>query len=274
MKGLDSYQNGTKETWRGWQWNQIVKRLCGPKPLGPAATREKLKDKLVVYLVGPNDVDRDVAVRKGFRSENLIAVDIDRKRVSSTRAAGGLAVAGSLTHIAAAWPTNRPVDALIADFCFGFDVEFMKFAHAICMSPMLSPHAAVSVNLLRGRDAFNDTVRKKYFPDSNHEDKRRNIKVAGMFANLAACFATADANPSSEDTDAAVDAMSPAMYSYKSGPQWFDSVVFTWIGCAGCRCSRLCDRYDDHAWPKRPTEMAKRQISATMAIRTARTRYN
>lgn len=267
MIGLDSYQNGTKETWRGWQWNQIAKRLCGPKPLGPAAARERLRDKVAVYLVGPNDIDRDVAVRKGFRTENLIAVDVDRERVTGTREKGGLAIAGDLTHVIAAWPINRQVDAVVADFCSGFDVGFMRFAHAICMAPFLRHGAVVSINLLRGRDALNQTVRDKYFEGSS--DTRRNVKVAGMFANLVACMVTGKENPPAHATDAIVDEMSPALYSYKSGPQWFDSVVFTWQ-IDTCQCKRLCDQYDHEAWPRTKTKKAKQQIAATMAIRTMR----
>jgi hypothetical protein len=74
-----NYKFGTKANWRRWQWNRIVERLAVP-----------VRDAVVVYLAGPEDLDRPVALSKGFRPDNLIAVDRDGDVVKQLRMNGTL----------------------------------------------------------------------------------------------------------------------------------------------------------------------------------------
>lgn len=279
MKGLDSYQNGTKETWRGWQWNQIVNRLCGCRELGPASTRNELRDKVVLYLVGPNDIDRQVAIKKGFRNENLIAVDFDRSRVDAVRKDGGFAVCGNLTHIAATWPASKPVDAVIADFCCGLTEEVGKFVEALVAHGMLKDNGALSMNLLRGRDSINDEVRMVAGrPGLKHRGDWAALLVASEIFKQKFDNKPVPEGAKAGDIERLKSLMEqyrkgiynwllPSFYSYRSGVQLFDSVVMQFPSFAekpGLPCV--------HTLPPKKILAAKRQIAATMAIRTMRTK--
>lgn len=62
--GIENYNFDEKNKWRIWNWNRIRERLtCKPR------------DALVLYLAGPQDLDRAVAMRKGFDPLNMIAVE-------------------------------------------------------------------------------------------------------------------------------------------------------------------------------------------------------
>ena len=160
MAGLDSYANGTKETWRGWQWNRIVERLPGWRPnMGPSFYRNLCADKTVLYLCGPDDFDRQVALKKGFRHENLIACDLDG--VSHVRSGGGLGISCNLIDAISLWPKDWPLDVIIADFCGGITRESFDLALSVHWSPAVHSGTVLSANFLRGRDAWVNEIRQK-----------------------------------------------------------------------------------------------------------------
>lgn len=166
MKGIDSYDNGRKETWRGWQWNRIEELLrgryrdeVGSYP-SDSLLRKYIETKTVVYLCGPEDSDRPHAMRRGFRPENLFAIDISLDRVKAVRKRGGLALRGKVEHALLSWPDDFKIDVLILDSCYAFAVNtgLLMFECAIA-SPGIHPYSVVSVNLLRGRDASTNKFR-------------------------------------------------------------------------------------------------------------------
>jgi hypothetical protein len=176
MIGLDNYESSTKDTWRGWQWNRIVERLLGFRNLGPAGKRMLLRNKTVLYLVGPHDKDRSKALKHGFDNHNLIAVDIAQARVNLVRKAGGLAIKGSLHQILAHWPEDWPIDAVIADFCGGMTRSAGLLHSALVACKGARNGTVVSINLMRGRDAFSNELRSEiansksiYPPGTEHE---------------------------------------------------------------------------------------------------------
>jgi len=248
MRGLDSYSNGTKETWRGWQWNQIVKRLCGGKKLGPAATKEILQQKVVAYLVGPEDKDREIAIKKGFRSENLLAIDIDDNKVASVRKAGGIAISGSLQQILLEWPCVLKLDAVIGDFCGGFNNSFKQFADCLLVSKAVKKDTIISVNLLRGREPN----LKSDLEGNDSQIKHRGVfalsyfywKIQRLFiAELFAATGHVNCDCCKEKNEQRlIHSMNPVTYSYRSGNQYFDSVVFSHILNDSCDCEYCSGR--------------------------------
>ncbi len=149
MVGLESYANGTKQTWRGWQWNRIAERI--PKDKRATAT--------CVYLIGPDDFDRHHALRAGFRNRNIIGVDVDVSNVNRVKRSGGVAIDGVLSDLVAMWPSDLPLDVIAADFTCGFGDAAVDFALAAECSAAVHRQSVFSVNLQRGRDPSSNFVR-------------------------------------------------------------------------------------------------------------------
>lgn len=163
-QGLDEYTSKQKENWRGWQWNRIVEKLCGPRNLGPAGIRNVLKDKTVLYLCGPDAFDREVALSHGFDDCNLIAVDTNADCIANVRRDGGLGITCTLGELLINWPADWKIDAVVADFCCGFEDASQGLPFALWRSPGIQAHTdtmpVVAVNLQRGRDNINESNHK------------------------------------------------------------------------------------------------------------------
>lgn len=158
MKGKDSYDGGSKQSARGWIWNRVVDRLVdGVK--SPSEKRRILSNCTVVYLVGPDDLDRECAISKGLRSNNLIAVDVVESRVKAVRKDGGMAVNGSIQKVLCEWPKGWKIDALILDFCGGLTSDELLLPTLLPACLGVSSKTVVAINLLRGRDAASNTLR-------------------------------------------------------------------------------------------------------------------
>lgn len=274
MKGLDSYQSGTKGTWRGWQWNQISKRLCGGRKLGPAAVRDVLSKKTVLYLVGPDDFDREAAIKRGFRNENLIAIDINNENIARVRTSGGIGLQGSLQQIILEWPRHQQIDAVIFDSCAGVNADFGYMILALAECPAMTADSVVSINLLRGRDTAAIT---EILGTTN-----RSAHAVAWIAALAArklCTwnnVTQASDEGSRYFDWAWDWMAHSGYSYRSGTQYFDSVVFRWLfdppssdcNCNECRRKELLGSLSPRLKVGHSRTRAK--LAALRAVRTAK----
>jgi hypothetical protein len=160
------YANKTKDTFgRGWAINRIVDRLrlCGID----------LAQAGVLYLAG-EAYDRKTLLKRGFREENLCAVDTDAGAVRCVRDAGGMAIQDKLVHLLLCWPTDLPMHAVLADYNCGFDEHVAHLIWAL-LSPGLADGAQVYINLQRGRDE----VRRVF-------DWNKVVKVVGK--NRAKAF--------------------------------------------------------------------------------------
>lgn len=129
------FDNATKETWRGWAWNQLEKRL----PPG----------SLVVVLAGECAGDAPHAEKRGLR---VVGVDTNMDCVRAFRKAGGVAIQGDVSKVVA---LLKP-DALIADMLGGMTCHSMQpFYYA-------RDSRAIVWNGLRGRDTHGGRVAAKY----------------------------------------------------------------------------------------------------------------
>lgn len=217
-----NYAFSQKNHWRNRVWNQIFDRVkCHPR------------DAVVLYLAAEQDLDRATALRKGFRNENLIAIDRDRAAVEKIRASGNLAIHGSFDEVCVAWPNHTPVAALIADFTCGLEPSVGAAFSIILLQKAFSTSTFV-VNMLRGRDPksngvrgyysplLNDLKRRQCFPFLNDiSDKHRAAQLFLAVPDvLCRMFNKPDWYPHLIAQIAKEG--SPLFGSYSSGPQIFD----------------------------------------------------
>jgi len=107
MQGLKSYRNRQKKNYRGWTYNRIIERLD-----------KKPSKAIVVYLCGPEDIDRTVASWKGFDENNMFAVDMNKKNIQTVRKGRSLAYHGNICQLI--YSLGLQIDVIHADFCCGF----------------------------------------------------------------------------------------------------------------------------------------------------------
>lgn len=180
MIGAVAYDDPAKDAWRGWKWNTIAAQLTGWKRLNPKEQARQLQNKLVLYLVGPDDCDRKRAVARGFSNHNLIAVDIVQERVDEVRARGGFAIRGSLQQLVANWPSDWPLDVIDGDFCSGATNDVLNLASCLGCSQAVRKATVVSLNMMRGRDSQSNCIREAFRSLSNADRDVIAAKLPGM----------------------------------------------------------------------------------------------
>ncbi|MGE3596653.1 MAG: hypothetical protein AB7N70_13980 [Dehalococcoidia bacterium] len=207
------YKFGQKNHWRRWLHNRIAERLKVPA-----------RDAVVLYLAGEKDLDRAEFLRRGYRPDNLIAVDVDGEVVAALRKRGVIAIQGKIETIARLW--SRRLDVVIADFMGPLTTE--RF-HAVSDAVLGNVGPTWAVNLLRGREERGNPL---IVPFENNDTKHRGARlVAGI---PAAMICGDEAVSGVGPTDAGrklnrmlIDAVKASCFSYKStSGQYFDSVVF------------------------------------------------
>lgn len=149
---IKDYKFGQKNNWRRAVWNEIVKRL--------KADGIPIKEALVLYLAGEQDLDRKVAVEKGFHPDNLIIVENNRKVVKKLREEGKIAIHADLMDALFAWNIEKPeVNVLYADLCSGLEPNTAEI-HDIVSQKLSFTRAIVLLNLQRGRDPRTNAIRE------------------------------------------------------------------------------------------------------------------
>jgi len=142
-----NYDVGPKNHWRRTIWNEILRRTAGQE-----------KEKLILYLAGPQDLDRKVALQKGVPDQNLVAIDVVMENVSRVREEGRPALKGDLIDVLWSWPEDWPVCAVLMDFCSGIEWGNGGAYDAFETKPLRN--AAIMVNFMRGRDRWSNEIRE------------------------------------------------------------------------------------------------------------------
>jgi hypothetical protein len=274
-----NYKFGQKNNWRRTMWNEVIRRLKG---------RENRE--VILYLAGPQDLDRHVAVDKGVPDHNLIAIDRSHSNVDCVRDAGNSAICADALEVLRAWPKGVRVCAIVLDFCCGL-LPFDQLAELVNIWFLNGGmrDAVLVVNFMRGRESDADTkivrATAKEHCDYYKQKGRLIPDVEPLHRGWAFCFSAAvlfiekAALLSQEQLDKEMNQrmtwMNPKFYSYSSGNLRFDSAVVdpishysepidpsTWQPCLD---KVLADVY--------PKDVAiSRKISATLAVRTRRAR--
>lgn len=134
------YKFGNKNNWRRWVWNRIVERLAVP----PA-------EAVVLYLAGQQDLDREIAIQRGFKGHNLIAVERDELVAAQLRKKGVLTIQGEFGDVLQFWPLGHEIHVVFGDFCSDMT---LKLWTAITLTAFLAytKNAVLAFNFQRGRD--------------------------------------------------------------------------------------------------------------------------
>lgn len=243
-----NYAFAQKDHWRRYVWNQLRDRV-----------KVHPRDAVVIYLAGAQNLDREVAIKKGFHANNLIAVDSDKEVVTALRGSGQLAIHGDIHSVLFNWPSHTPASAVILDYCGGVSSPRVGGIVSFLLRRQ-SAGCIVAVNALRGRDdiAWVRSIAAKGAEKFRH----RGEIFHGMTIRSLVEYAASQGLPE-KDWDkwfygsAAVS--SPVLHSYKSGTQVFDSCVFK---------NPLPEEYLAAEEPDSPA--LSRQISAVLAHRTRR----
>lgn len=224
------YDNATKETWRGFAWNQVSERL----------KRVPGSQQRVCVLAGDIAADRECATKRGLE---CVAVDCNLSAVKNYRRAGGVAIQDRLKNQIL---TLQP-HALIADLVSGITPEVVSMywsALGLC--------DVVVFNLLRGRDkGIGDRAQElaeanvqvpeytgrhaSWSPIGKH--RGRLLYIMGVAAQIDAYCKLKNISPTGVEcvsaanrvTNRIADEMRPRFYSYRSvdSGQYFDTVVVT-----------------------------------------------
>lgn len=271
------YKFGQKNNWRRWQWNDVLRRTAG---------REKYEP--ILYLAGPNDLDRAVAISKGVPSLNLIAIDKKRTTIQSIRDEGNTAICGDVIDVLTTWPKTTPVCAIVLDFCRGFQKidDLKRLANLTVAHPPLKK-AVVAINMQRGKDAESNDLRamigqfiSRQMPGV--DPKHRGMIFAVWYAlfNITRCAALVDgfkgtAQWTPEQTVAAWQCLfqqfEPKMFTYRSGGLFLDSVVMTSAGEL-FDVDPLCTDWVKEEVYRSGVRSVALSTSATLAVRTRRLR--
>lgn len=143
---IRDYGSGVKSNWRRAIWNEVLRRTDG---------REKTEP--ILYLAGPQDLDRKIAVQKGVNPQNLVAIDHYAANVQSVRKDGGLAIDGDALDVLWSWPEDRRVCAVLLDFCSGIQYRNASIYDVFERRPLSD--AVIVVNFMRGRDPWSNSMR-------------------------------------------------------------------------------------------------------------------
>jgi|3_EtaG_2_1085321.scaffolds.fasta_scaffold02708_6 hypothetical protein len=269
------YKFGRKNNWRRWSWNAIKERL----PVSPI-------NAVGLYLAGSDDLDRPVAISKGFKEENLIAVDVNALAVTKLRKQKRIALNLEISHVIGNW-RNPKLSFVSADLCSGLTAHSENLLKSFLYSTGVEDHCVIALNMLRGRDdtdwlkyyknklstcdrnsffeASRDLVPNPFGQIELHRGVAVVLTLMDVFMNLAkkTSLLSEDKSTSIRQMSGILIKMNPTFNSYKSKKLTMDSVVFVWP---------LHGPWLDYKPKTQKDTAAKRQIAAMKAIRTMR--YN
>lgn len=263
------YDAKQKEIWRGWVWNRVIERL----PVSPSKAS-------VVGLFGKEARDLDHLTRRGFALDRCLNIERIKSAAAIARSRGLNTVVGNLVDIVGLYgdsPDAHTYDVVYADLCGGFSTEAEYLRDALVFeNAAISRDCVVVLNTLRGRDAYGQHTRpviEKQLSQKFNSELVQNLDLAhrGKAFHLSFCCRWAESwagrhsgnvHQIAEDYE---KLSKPVFYSYLSGCQMYDSVVFRFAGPAPIgsplkvKAPRLL----------KPT---MRKIAAAKAIRTTRLR--
>lgn len=264
------YKYGNKKQWRRWVWNRLQERT------------QRQGEGLVLFLAGESAHDIWLARRKGFSPRNMLAVEHDGPTRDKLRAKGVLTIDGDLCDVLAAWPKDRPVTAVLADFCSGFEERYAKSFLAVQTDNPSFAHTAFALNMLRGRDKSTNWVRS-WLVEKGFDEKHRGYQ---FYLAVMVSLVVGEARLNGYDEEQAqqildrrfpvvCDMTRPGFYSYQSaaGSQVFDCCVWkNFIGdlAAGSPRIQALQQRQAKLSPDLDGLSQRRRIAAVLAHHTRR----
>jgi hypothetical protein len=258
------YRVGRKNNWRRWGWNRLLERTGGAELQDP-----------ILYLAGPQDLDRAVAVAKGVPPENLIAIDRCRRNVNGVRRAGGVAICADAILTLGAWPKDRPVAAIVLDFCCGLEPVIVRGLIDV-MRRRPFRNAVVWLNFQRGRDFKSNAMRAgladlvQYYGPLTL-DRARQFFLLLVVARVREAGQDGHLNPMTPLSRCVAVWTSfhrPIFRSYESHGERGSALVFDSVVMhAQPQGVEACEVLEE----RRVSKPVRRLIGAALAVRTMRT---
>lgn len=164
IQGRDNYKFGNKNNHRRWKWNRIVEKL--------RSLKKTVSEAVVIYLPGPDDLDREIALSKGFKNHNLIAIDLNIKNINKIKINRNNCIQADFLDIMAHWNGNPELDVIDGDFCGGLTESLVDMAILLLEMQGRSRWTVLSINMMRGRDKtakkFRNGLIQVGAPDTKH----------------------------------------------------------------------------------------------------------
>ena len=267
MADFTEYGKGEKNNWRRKSWNTCARKL--------RESGVSKKKATILYLGAAGDLDRKVAVSKGFSPERMYSVDDDPEIIASLRSQGKCAVLGEFSEVVANW--GGPIDVIWADYCCGLQAAVINLVLRLLCCESVTESTVVMVNLQRGREPGIADLREELttsfaIPKTMH--KHRGMLLMLWTLNVFSTWPLHEMGRTLGQIEKANkwvwDNQSPAFDSYRSHASkglYFDSVIFT-AGIWG-RVKAESDLIASAGWKN--TKM-RRQIAAAKAVSTMRQR--
>lgn len=270
-----NYDFGQKRHWRKWIWNRIAERSD--------------RNGLVVYMPGVNDFDREVAIAKGFRPNNLIGIERDGVALTRIRKNGALVASGDVFHAVDALAVGRGASVVFLDLCCGLSRQLVLKTHLWMQSPAFA-NTTFAFNILRGRDKETNGWRRWIcsLPDKgwmSGDEKHRGAILGKLLAFASLQSVARCANESQLEIDAVLDDETLEVFvshfqnngcnTYMStSGQVFDSLVFkNPYGMFDINIERahMLGVYKDHSdYGGAKAKAARQSLAAVLAHRTMR----
>lgn len=222
-QGLENYKFGSKNNWRRQVWNEARRRL---KEMGTAPSSAR-----VLYLPGPQNIDADIAISKGFRPFNLYAVEIDSERAIELRKKRVNVINADIVDVLGAWNGRDGLDFVFADFCGGYNIVAHRLAIVLLGAEGLSHKCVIAVNLQRGRDKFiTGEALNQIFGDLDKHRGKRFYRMMGIMFIKKWIVSGADAIQAIRIWNKITkEIINPVQLTYKSiSGIYFDSIIFNW----------------------------------------------
>lgn len=270
------YKFGNKNNWRRWLWNRIQARVNYRKD-----------EAIVLYLAGESDLDRAIAISKGFNPTNLVSVERDSSTCIKIRKRGVLSVCADVKDVLPAWPAHTPIAAVVLDMCSGIENELIDMLRGTLTAPPFL-NCVWAFNFMRGRDSSTNWLRSELSRNFGRE-KHRGMVLEEWLTSFLVFNIIEECHPewitSTDADERKVDLLwfskysavlrqhaLPEFNSYKSNSgQMFDSLVWT-----SPFSKLLSDQKKDWAAAMYRSEgmdrKVRRKIAPVLAHRTMRMR--
>lgn len=256
------YKNGRKNNWRRALWNALKSH----RP-----NHDRPDDRVILYLPGEQDLDRKVALEKGFKSHNLIAIERNKDIVKRLRGRGVICIHSDLFSVMHGWRSDTPIFAILADTQTNFSDAALKII-ALWFCGIAFRRTVLLMNLQRGRERGKaGEYLHKYLEEPSANDgiaKNHRVMMALQTAALHyASFAAEKRNA----TDAQLhewrnQLMNTVIFgtipSYRSNKVVFDSALLCRF--AGTESWNMAEGVRNEATAK---------IAAALAVRTMKMRH-
>lgn len=245
------------------------------------------RSKQTVFYLAEQNIDGYLLEKRGFKRCNLIPCNKNKRVVERLRSDGWNAHCGDFSLAIALWPESWPLDYIIADFTCGFELSGLQFMASLVRSKAVHKGTLITLNLMRGRDAFSNPYRES-LRQQGCEDLRLLKNRAQQWLNfyMQECIEYQLRMSCKKMNTPYLDGMIQCVFDEMNTPEstilrrewsyrndkglWFDTVIFSpiivdeWVKSTKIDCS---GRW--HNLKEKDIRNTAKMLSARKAVHTA-----